>query len=77
MVNTLHHQAVNRLGAGLHATAWSESGIIEAVEHDSLPILGVQWHPERMSFLRRRPDTVDGAAVFQWFIGAAEKNQKI
>ena len=77
MVNTLHHQALCHLGTGLHATAWSESGIIEAAEHDSLPILGVQWHPERMSFLRRRPDTVDGAAVFQWFVNETAKSPKI
>ena len=73
-VNTYHHQAIHHLGNGLKAAAWSESGIIEAIEHESLPILGVQWHPERMSFLRRRADTVDGASVFRWFLAAAGKN---
>jgi putative glutamine amidotransferase len=42
-----HHQAVDRLGAGLTATAWADDGLIEAVEADrSAFALGVQWHPE-------------------------------
>jgi putative glutamine amidotransferase len=49
-VNSHHHQAVDRLGAGLQAVGWSEDGIIEAVEHKDRPfIIGVQWHPERLS----------------------------
>jgi putative glutamine amidotransferase len=47
--NTLHHQAIDRLATKLKATAWSEDGIIEAVE---LPgddfIVGVQCHPEAL-----------------------------
>jgi gamma-glutamyl-gamma-aminobutyrate hydrolase PuuD len=42
-----HHQAIDRLGRGLRATAWAGDGTVEAVE---LPgdafVLGVQWHPE-------------------------------
>ena len=42
-----HHQAIDRLGAGLTATAWSDDGLIEAAELDDRPFaLGVQWHPE-------------------------------
>ena len=67
-VNSYHHQALDRLGAGLRATAWSESGVIEAVEHENRPVLGVQFHPERMAFANRREDTVDGEAVFRWFL---------
>ena len=33
-----------------------------------LPILGVQFHPERMSGPLLRPDTVDGAPIFRWFL---------
>lgn len=48
-VNSYHHQAIRTLGAGLHVTAVSDAdGVIEAVEHDSLPVMAVQWHPERM-----------------------------
>ncbi|WP_216216002.1 gamma-glutamyl-gamma-aminobutyrate hydrolase family protein [Amycolatopsis aidingensis] len=43
-----HHQAVDRLGAGLRAVGWAADGTVEAVE---LPgesfVLGVQWHPEQ------------------------------
>lgn len=46
-VNTTHHQAIERLGADLIATAISPDGVIEAVEHTSRRgVIGVQWHPE-------------------------------
>jgi putative glutamine amidotransferase len=48
-VPTHHHQAVDRLGQGLTATAWAEDGTIEAFELDpgeSPFVLAVQWHPE-------------------------------
>jgi len=46
-VPTHHHQAVDRLGEGLVATAWAEDGTVEGVEDRSVPFLvGVQWHPE-------------------------------
>lgn len=67
-VNSCHHQAVDCLGRGFAATGWSESGFAEVIEHRSLPILGVQFHPERMSWELRRQDTVDGAPIFHWFI---------
>lgn len=67
-VNSFHHQAVDRLGEGLIPTAWSESGVVEALEHTSLPILGVQYHPERMSFDLRRADTVDGEPLLAHFM---------
>lgn len=46
-VRTYHHQGVDRIGAGLVATAWSPDGIVEALEDPALPFcVGVQWHPE-------------------------------
>jgi putative glutamine amidotransferase len=41
-----HHQALARLGDGLHVTARSADGIVEGVEVDGAPMLAVQWHPE-------------------------------
>ncbi|TFD90480.1 gamma-glutamyl-gamma-aminobutyrate hydrolase family protein [Cryobacterium serini] len=45
-VQSAHHQIVDRLGAGLLAAAHAPDGLIEALEHESAPIVGVQWHPE-------------------------------
>lgn len=67
-VNSFHHQAVDHLGRGLRAVAWAESGFVEAFDCSEKPVLGVQFHPERMAFDRRRPDTVDGAPVFTHFL---------
>jgi putative glutamine amidotransferase len=44
-----HHQALDRLGEGLVATATSADGVVEATElarPDGRWFLGVQWHPE-------------------------------
>jgi putative glutamine amidotransferase len=46
-VNSIHHQAVRDPGPQLRATAWSDDGLIEAVEGSGA--LGVQWHPERLA----------------------------
>jgi putative glutamine amidotransferase len=50
-VNSLHHQAVRRVGRGLKVTAYSEDGLPEALEDASdYPFLvAVQWHPEEMA----------------------------
>jgi putative glutamine amidotransferase len=50
LVNSLHRQAIKRLGRGLKVTAYSEDGLVEAVESaDAYPFLmAVQWHPEEM-----------------------------
>ena len=67
-VNSRHHQGVGRLGRGLRVTALSADGVIEAMEHESLPLITVQFHPERMTGALARFDTVDGGAVFREFI---------
>ncbi|MHC1561478.1 gamma-glutamyl-gamma-aminobutyrate hydrolase family protein [Actinomycetospora sp. C-140] len=60
-VNSVHHQAVDRLGAGLTVTARAPDGVVEGVEAPGL--VGVQWHPEQL----------DGAPqpVFRWLVDAA------
>ncbi|MPL95164.1 putative glutamine amidotransferase [bioreactor metagenome] len=67
-VNSSHHQAVDAIGRGLNATAWSESGLVEALEHENLPVFSFQFHPERISYYRRRPDACDCASIFEHFI---------
>jgi putative glutamine amidotransferase len=48
VVNSHHHQAINKLGRNLRATSWTKDGVIESIEdtQDERFILGVQWHPE-------------------------------
>lgn len=48
VVNSAHHQAVDRLGDGLQAIQWAEDGTMEAMVHERYPVLAVQWHPERV-----------------------------
>ncbi|MCI8422597.1 MAG: gamma-glutamyl-gamma-aminobutyrate hydrolase family protein [Lawsonibacter sp.] len=66
-VNSSHHQAVDRLGEGLRATAWAEEGFPEALDWIDRRIMAFQFHPERMAFSRRRPDTVDTAELLRAF----------
>ena len=65
-VNSFHHQAVDRVGTGLHAVAWSPDGVIEAVETDGQHFaLGVQWHAESLV------DDTPHAALFAALVDAA------
>lgn len=49
-VNSLHHQAVDKLGPGLTVSAVSDDGFIEGLEVFLHPFcIAVQWHPEHMS----------------------------
>ncbi|HWN12014.1 MAG TPA: gamma-glutamyl-gamma-aminobutyrate hydrolase family protein [Pyrinomonadaceae bacterium] len=70
LVNSHHHQAIERVGRELISTAWAADGLIEAVE-DSRPerfVLGVQWHPE----IGWKDDRFS-QELFDWFITAARK----
>lgn len=47
-VASFHHQALGDVAPGLRAAAWSEDGVLEAIEVPGRRFaLGVQWHPER------------------------------
>ena len=47
-INSVHHQAIKKLGNHLQAEAWSDpDGIIEAIRLESNTFaFAVQWHPE-------------------------------
>jgi putative glutamine amidotransferase len=65
-VNSYHHQAVDRLGAEMRATAHAEDGVIEAIEGTNGSfVLGLQWHEE---FHLGDPR---GPAVFAALVAAA------
>ena len=71
LVNSHHHQAVEKVGRDLIATAWTSDGLIEAVE-DCRPerfVLGVQWHPE----LGWQQDGFS-QALFDRFIAATKRH---
>lgn len=67
-VNSAHHQGIGRVGHGLSVIQDAPDGVAEGVVHSRLPILGVQWHPERMCFSRARSDTVDGSLLLARFL---------
>lgn len=65
-VNSFHHQAIDRLGRGLVATAWADDGTIEGIEDPSRDfMIGVQWHAELLV------DRVEEAELFREFVVAA------
>ena len=50
LVNSQHHQAVDRVAPGFTLAALIEDGIVDAIEKpDARFCLGVQWHPEWLS----------------------------
>jgi putative glutamine amidotransferase len=66
-INSSHHQAIRKPGQNLRVTAHSTDGIIEGVEWtgDANWVVGVQWHPERMS------GDAFSERLFRDFVGAA------
>jgi putative glutamine amidotransferase len=69
-VNSFHHQAIDRLGAGLRPVAWAADGVIEAVEDpedDGQLVLGVQWHAETLT------EEAEQLALFELLVRAAER----
>lgn len=74
LVNSLHHQSVHTLGAGLRISATAPDGIIEGLEHDREGgswIVGVQWHPEVMLASTGNPML----ALFREFVAQASHHR--
>lgn len=70
-VNSMHHQAVDRLGIGLQKAAETEDGLTEAIwapEHRCA--FAVQWHPECLA----EEDSLQ-AALFSSFVAKAAKSK--
>ncbi|GAB4141472.1 MAG: hypothetical protein Tsb0016_09150 [Sphingomonadales bacterium] len=54
-VNSLHRQAVARLGQGLRIAAQDRGGMVQAIEDPARAFLiGVQWHPELLFWDRKQ-----------------------
>lgn len=67
-VSSYHHQAVDRVGDGLHAVGTAPDGVVEAIEFDDpeIELLAVQWHPEDSAAEDPRQH-----ALFAWLIERA------
>lgn len=67
LVNSFHHQAIKVFGLDLYASAFSEDGIVEAIEmKDNRYVYGVQWHPEDL--VHSYPDFI---ALFKHLVDLA------
>lgn len=71
-VNSFHHQAVDKLAAGLIPCGWSADGLIEAAESpsDAPWLVAVQWHPEEM----HREGTAPERGLFRALVEAASRS---
>ena len=66
VVNSAHHQGLGKLGKGLQVISCCPlDQCIEAICHESLPIIGVQWHPERLDPARTK---VRGTVLLSHFL---------
>jgi len=68
MVNSAHHQGIQKDGRYLYPFQKAEDGITEAVCHETLPILAFQWHPERMLLNPDRKSKETGRLAFTYFL---------
>ena len=68
-VNSAHHQSIGRPGRDLIPVQWCTlDQSVEALCHRTLPIIGVQWHPERLDASRT---TVRGESLLKYFLSLA------
>ncbi|MCA9935381.1 MAG: gamma-glutamyl-gamma-aminobutyrate hydrolase family protein [Ardenticatenaceae bacterium] len=71
-VNSLHHQGIRDLAAGVTAVAHAPDGLIEGIEIPDHPYaIGVQWHPEDLA-----PTTPAMQALFDGLVQAARDNNQ-
>ena len=74
MVNSFHHYKIGKLAPCLKVTALSEDNVIEAYEHESLPVYGFQFHPERMiGDFHDTPTGPDAIELFKYFVDLCRK----
>ena len=75
-INSRHNLKLGKLADELVITATSDNGTVaEAIEHKDLPIIGFQWHPERMrGDFPEPPEGPDMTPLFEHFIGMVKDN---
>lgn len=71
-VNSLHHQAVERLAERLRVSARDSDGFIQGIEDpDHRFLVGVQWHPEYLPYKRGQ------RALFRAFAGSVRASGEV
>lgn len=76
VVNSAHHQAVEKVGEGLRINCLADDGVIEGVEGTAKGqvLLAVQWHPERM-FKIGLGESLFTKYLRDWFINVIESRK--
>lgn len=64
LINSNHHQCADTLGKNLQIIQQAQDKEVEAIVHLSLPIIGTQWHPERMPKLPHQ----DATLLFRYYV---------
>lgn len=66
-VNSSHHQAAGCVACGLRVIQRADDGVVEGLAHETLPIIAVQWHPERLRGRFAISGAADGDRIFDYF----------
>lgn len=78
LVNSAHHQGLGKIAPGLLVNAWAPDGIAEGVEWENKTgtnfLLGVQWHPERLTHVS--PGNLLSIGVRERFLAEVQKQKK-
>ena len=67
VVNSAHHQGVDLKAPSLSYIQYCDDGVVEGLCHHYLPIVGVQWHPERL-FDKEKSEAVNGSLLLDAFL---------
>lgn len=70
ITNSYHHQAVNKVAPNMEVIAKHIDGTVEAIVHKELPIIGIQWHPEK------DPEKKESKIIFDKFFELVDKYNK-
>ncbi len=68
---SFHHQGIGTLAPGFKATGWAPDGLLEAIEHESHWLVGVQWHPEDTS-----ADDPQQQRIYEAFVERARSSSR-
>lgn len=74
IVNSYHHQCITTPGKGLKIFQTAPDGVAEGFLHETLPVLGVQWHPERIPVGNQK--MAYGKALFTHFFRECLANRQ-